>query len=183
MTATVFLTPSLSTLRINLPMRVYLSGAIEYAPDYGRKWRSTITPFLRSFGHSVYDPALDEKKNLTDHEVENFRAWKSSDLPRFQQTIRKIIAYDLDWIENRTDYIICYWDEHCSKGAGTQAELTLAHRLGIPVYLVAAMPVVQISGWVLGCSAQVFSDFDHLQLFLNQQFAGAGGTSSQTAGH
>jgi hypothetical protein len=164
-------------------MRVYLSGAIEYAPDHGRKWRSIITPFLHSLGHEVYDPALDEKKNLTDHEVENFRAWKSSDLPQFQQTIRKIIAYDLDWIETRTDYIICYWDEHCSKGAGTQAELTFAYRLGIPVYLVSAIPVVQISGWVLGCSVQVFSDFDNLQSFLGQQFAPAGGVSTQAAGH
>jgi hypothetical protein len=162
-------------------MRAYLSGAIEYAPDHGRAWRSAITPFLHSLGHQVYDPALDEKKNLTDHEVANFRSWKSADLPRFQQTIRKIIAYDLDWIEHKTDYIICYWDEHVLKGAGTQAELTIAYRLKIPVYLVTSMPVTSISGWILGCSANVFANFDDLQSFLAQEFAPVNSASGQSA--
>jgi hypothetical protein len=160
-------------------MRAYLSGAIEYAPDHGRAWRSAITPFLHSLGHQVYDPALDEKKNLEDDEIASFRSWKTADLPRFQQTIRKIIAYDLDWIEQKTDYIICYWDEHVLKGAGTQAELTFAHRWNIPVYLVAAIPVAQISGWILGCSTHVFSDFEQLQSFLAEKYACA---SSHAAG-
>src|SRR3954468_4879525 len=152
-------------------MRAYLSGAIEYSPDRGRAWRASITPFLQSLDHSVYDPAHDEKKNLTDDEIASFRAWKTADLARFQQTIRKIIAWDLDWIEQRTDFIICYWDEHVLKGAGTQAELTLAHRLDIPVYLVAAMPVERISGWILGCSTEIFSSFDQLQSFFATHYA------------
>ena len=152
-------------------MRAYLSGAIEYAPDHGRAWRSAITPFLESLGHDVYDPARDEKKNLSDEEIANFRAWKSADLPRFQQTIRKIIAWDLDRIEHQTDYLLCYWDEHVLKGAGTQAELTFAHRLGIPVYLVAAMPIERISGWILGCSTEVFSSFEQLQSFFTAHHA------------
>jgi hypothetical protein len=162
-------------------MRSYLSGAIEYAPDHGRAWRSKITPFLHSLGHEVYDPALDEKKNLTHLEVANFREWKSTDLPRFQQTIRKIIAYDLDWIEHRTDYIVCHWDEYVLKGAGTQAELTFAYRLNIPVYLVASMPINSISGWILGCSSRVFCDFNQLQSFLTNEFsASALGHSAAT---
>ena len=152
-------------------MRAYLSGAIEYAPDHGRVWRAAITPFLESIGHSVYDPVRDEKKDLTDDELANFRAWKTADLPRFQQTIRKIIAYDLDWIEQKTDYIICYWDEHVLKGAGTQAELTFAYRLGIPVYLVTAIPTERVSGWILGCSTEVFSSFQQLQSFFTARYA------------
>jgi hypothetical protein len=152
-------------------MQAYLSGAIEYAPDHGRAWRAQITPFLESLGHSVYDPAIDEKKNLTDEEILNFRIWKTADLPRFQQTIRKIITWDLDWIEQKTDYVICFWDEYVLKGAGTQAELTFAHRLGIPVYLVAGMPVERISGWILGCSTEIFSSFDGLQSFFTSKYA------------
>jgi hypothetical protein len=152
-------------------MQVYLSGAIEYSPDHGKSWRAEVTPFLRALGHEVYDPAEDEKKNLSDDERQGFRAWKHSDLPRFQQTIRKIIAYDLDWIEQRTDYIVAYWDEHASKGAGSQAELTLAHRRGIPVYLVTELPVTQISGWILGCASEVFGSFDELKRYLNMRYA------------
>ena len=144
-------------------MQVYLSGAIEYAPDHGKAWRAEITPFLRALGHDVYDPAMDEKKNLTDEEVREFRAWKRADLERFRATVRKIIAWDLDWIERRADCVVAYWDGHCSKGAGSQAELTLAHRRGIPVYLVAGMPVEEISGWILGCATHVFGNFEELK--------------------
>lgn len=152
-------------------MRVYLSGAIEYSPDYGKSWRAEITPFLNALGHDVYDPAEDEKKNLTDEECANFRDWKHSDLPRFQETIRKIIAYDLDWIEQRTDYIVAYWDQHASKGAGSQAELTLAYRKGIPVYLVTALPVAHISGWILGCASHVFPSFEELKRYLALRYS------------
>lgn len=151
-------------------MRIYLSGAIEYAPDHGRHWRSQITPFLTAQGHEVYDPALDEKKNLDDAEIREFRIWKQSDLPRFQRTIRKIIAYDLDRIEHQTDAILCYWDEHCSRGAGTQGELTFAHRLGMPIYLVAAIPIEQISGWILGCSTAIFRNMEELQEHFEASF-------------
>jgi hypothetical protein len=152
-------------------MRVYLSGAIEYSPDHGRVWRSAITPFLESLGHFVYDPAFDEKKNLSDEECLHFRKWKTTDLPRFQRTLRKIIAYDLDHIEQKTDFILCYWDNYSRMGAGTQGELTLAHRRGIPVYLVIGIPVAEVSGWILGCSTQVFNGFDELKSFMQAEVA------------
>ena len=66
-------------------MLAYLSGSIEYSPDHGKAWRAELTPFLRSLGHDVYDPAEDEKKNLSDIERHEFRGWKHTDLPRFQK--------------------------------------------------------------------------------------------------
>ena len=148
-------------------MVIYLSGAIEHAPDYGRAWRTQLAPRLSALGHEVYDPAADEQKNLTDEEVRNFRRWKRDDLDRFRRTVRKIIEWDMDWIERRADGVICYWDEHCSKGAGTQAELTAAYRRGVPVYLVAGMPVEKISGWILACATEIFRSFDELEIFLS----------------
>jgi hypothetical protein len=152
-------------------MRAYLSGSIEYAVDLGKGWRAQLTPYLRALGHDVYDPAADEKKNLSDEEVRSFRSWKTADLARFQATVRKIIAWDLDWIERRSDYIVCYWDDAAARGAGTQGELTVAHRAGIPVYLVLAMPRAHVSGWILGCSTQVFESFAELQSFLTRTYA------------
>jgi hypothetical protein len=151
------------------PMLVYLAGAIEYAPDRGRTWRANLTPFLRELGHRVYDPALDETKNLDEEEVRDFRGWKATDLPRFQQTVRKIIAYDLDCIEQECGLIICYWDEHAARGAGTQGELTIAHRRGIPVYLVLGTAVESVSGWLLGCSERVFPSFTELKNYLAER--------------
>ena len=151
-------------------MLFYLSGSIEYSPDQGRTWRSQITPFLHSQRHEVYDPALDERKNLTEEELAHFRSWKTGDFARFQKTMRKIVAWDLDWIE-RSDALLCYWDEYVQRGAGTQAEVTFAHRNGIPVYLVAALPIENISGWILGCASHVFSGFDEFRAYLQQRGA------------
>lgn len=146
-------------------MLIYLSGAIEYAPDHGKGWRAELTPWLRALGHEVYDPAEDEQKNLTDQERREFRGWKDTAPDRFRAVLRKIIAWDLDWID-RSDCIIVLWDQYTQRGAGTSAELTVGHRRGIPVYLVAGMPVGQVSGWILGCASEVFSDFDELRAFL-----------------
>ena len=151
-------------------MFFYLAGSIEYSPDFGKGgWRAEVKPLLKTLGHDVYDPAEDEKKNLNETEVREFRSWKKSDLRRFQQTVRKIIAYDLDLIERRCDGIICYWDRQAGRGAGTQGELTFAHRLGIPVYLICAVPVDEISGWLLGCASQVFTSVEEFRAFMNNQ--------------
>ena len=146
-------------------MLFYLAGSIEYSPDLGKGWRAEIAPGLKALGHEIYDPAEDEMKNLTEAEAREFRAWKQSDLQRFRRTIQKIIAYDLDLIEHRADAIVCYWDQHAGRGAGTQGELTFAHRMGIPVYLICGMPVEQISGWLLGCATEVFCSFNEFQEF------------------
>ncbi|HZU33456.1 MAG TPA: hypothetical protein VFB79_20235 [Candidatus Angelobacter sp.] len=148
-------------------MFFYLAGSIEYSPDQGKGWRAEIKPALHALGHEFYDPSEDERKKLTEAEAREFRAWKTSDLPRFQQTMRKIIAYDLDLIEHRCDAILCYWDQYAGRGAGTQGELTFAHRHGIPVYLVCGIPVEQISGWLLGCATEIFTSFSEFHEFLN----------------
>lgn len=147
-------------------MLIYLCGAIEYSPDQGRAWRDEVTCLLHELGHEVYDPALDEKKDLTEEEVREFRGWKQTDLPRFQKTIRKIIQYDLDWVEERCDALVAYWDECAEAGACTQGELTVAYRRGVPVYLVTKLPVEQLSGWALGCASHVFPSFEELREYL-----------------
>jgi len=152
-------------------MYFYLAGSIEYSPDLGKSWRAEITPALEALGHEVYNPAEDELKNLTETEVREFRSWKKNDLPRFRRTVQKIIAYDLDLIEHRCDAIICYWDEYAGRGAGTQGELTFAHRLGIPVYLICSIPVEQISGWLLGCATEVFTSVGAFHEYLSTQSA------------
>jgi hypothetical protein len=118
----------------------------------------------------VYDPAIDDRKNLTGVEMREFREWKKTNLPRFQKTIRKIINYDLSRLEASCDYLIAYWDEYASRGGGTQGEITMAFRRAVPVYLVVGMPVEQVSGWVLGCATEVFTSFEELKSFLAHKF-------------
>lgn len=151
-------------------MHTYLCGAVEHSPDHGRSWRNELTPFLRELGHQVYDPALDDRKTLTEVERREFRQWRTTNLPRFQKTVRKIIDYDLSKLEARCDYLIAYWDEYATRGAGTQGEITMAYRRAVPVYLVLNMPIEQVTGWILGCATEVFASFDDLKQFLRKKF-------------
>ena len=151
-------------------MLAYLAGSIEFSHDLGKSWRRELRAFLETaLGHQVYDPAEDETKNLSDEERANFREWKSKDFNRFRSVVRKIIDFDLDLIENHVDYVICFWTKQSAMGGGTAAELTLAYRKKIPVYLVTEVPYEAMSGWVLSCAEQVFQDFESLQSFLTSQ--------------
>jgi len=153
-------------------MLAYLCGPIEFAQDGGKLWRRKLTPFLRDqLGHRVYDPAEDEKKNLTEEERANFRDWKTKDTDRFRRVIRKIIAFDLDLIENKADYLICYWESDGGQSGGTPAELTVAHRKDIPVFLVTPLALGDVSGWMLGCADNVFATVEELKNFLAARFA------------
>ena len=151
--------------------RVYLSGAIEHASDGGTGWRRQIASFLEhELDHAVYDPAADEKKDLTDEELAGFRRWKLEEPSRFREVSRKIIAWDLDRVERETDYLIAFWDASAGRGGGTAAEITLAYRLGKPVYLVLGIPLESASGWVLGAASEVFKDFEDLRAFLLDKY-------------
>lgn len=151
--------------------RVYLSGAIEHSGDGGKEWRREIGRFLASeLGCEVYDPAGDEKKDLTEEEQRNLRDWKLGSPERFREAVRKIIAWDLGRIETRTDDLVAFWDEAAARGGGTAAEITLAYRLNKPVYLVLGMPRESASGWVLAAATEVFEDFDQLRRFLREEY-------------
>ncbi len=153
-------------------MLAYLCGPIEFAADGGKMWRCKLTPFLRDeLGHRIYDPAEDEKKNLTDDEALHFREWKTADVERFRRVVRKIIQFDLNLIESKADYVICYWDDAVGQSGGTPAELTVAYRKGIPVYLVTPLPPERISGWMLACADQLFATLDELKRFLLERYS------------
>lgn len=53
---------------------------------------------------------------------------------------------------------------------GTSAELTFAHRRGIPVYLVTDVPLEEISGWMLACADRVFANVEELKKFLVERY-------------
>ncbi|RQV99298.1 MAG: hypothetical protein EH225_11805 [Calditrichaeota bacterium] len=150
---------------------VYLAGAIENAPDAGRKWREDISFFLtHELNHQVFNPTLEENHILTPFEFRNFRHWKTADLPRFRQVVHKIIKTDIGMLINQVDYIICLWDEYVSRGGGTQGELTIAFWKQIPVYMVTTLPLTDLSSWIIGCTSEIFYDFDSLKEFLKSTY-------------
>jgi len=152
-------------------MRAYLAGAIEHAPDNGSAWRKEITEFLsKNLSHTVYDPTVEEFQILTPEESSQFRELKQKNLPRFKSVVSKLIDHDLKTLTSSIDYVICYWDQYVLNGGGTHGEVTVSYHYDIPVYLVAGMPTEKISGWILGCSSQVFATFNDLENFLLETY-------------
>ena len=150
---------------------VYLAGAIENAPDYGKEWRENISHFLiKELQHKVFNPCHEENHVLTPHEFRNFRTWKMTDLKRFRSVVHKIIHKDLEMIKEQVSYIICFWNDFVEKGGGTQGELTVAFLNQIPVYMVSTKPIEQISSWIIGCTDEIFFDFESLKNFLRKKY-------------
>jgi hypothetical protein len=151
---------------------VYLAGAIEYAPDGGKAWRLELKDFIeREIGFSVFDPCVNEIALLSEEEKLHLRTWKVSQREKFLPVMRRIIDHDLFKLLNHTRFVICLWDEHVMKGAGTAGELTAAYQNGIPVYVVAAIPMQRMSSWVIGCATEVFSSMDEIKEFLLLHYA------------
>jgi hypothetical protein len=148
-------------------LRIYLAGAIEAAPDDGSTWRRDITQFLDSeFSIDVFDPSQHEQDFLTKEEKDNFRQWKSVDTKRFRPVIKKIIDRDLEQLLEKCDAVICLWDEYVIQGGGTHGELTLAYQHKLPVYLVLGMPLEKVSSWIVGCTTEIFSNFEEMKQYL-----------------
>ena len=153
-------------------MHVYLAGAMEHAPDLGAAWRNEISQFLTSeLGHRVFNPCVEQTHVLTPEERRFFRTWKGTDLNRFRATVRKVIEKDLNTLLHEIDYIICLWDEFVANGGGTQGEITMAYFNRIPVYMVSTIPMASVSSWILGCTTELFTNFEELKEFLREEFS------------
>ena len=123
-------------------------------------------------GHSVYNPNVESDTILSRVLPNgNFRLLKTQDLARYIVIVRDLIDRDIQEIAQRTDYVICNWDESAQRGAGTKGEVTMARYTGKPVYLVTEMNHQDIPGWVLGCATKIFGSFDELREFLLQEYA------------
>ncbi len=170
-------------------LTAYLAGAMEAAANLGAGWRIEITPFLEGLGLEVLNPCEFEPHQLsglrpnrlpdfyTDgltgekrkpnhwHEMKN--AVEPNLYSRFVKYMQRIIRYDINLVKEGTDILIVFWDENAGKGAGTHAEMTVAHLNNIPVYCVADC---DIPAWLKATCSEIFLDFDALKAQLTEDF-------------
>ena len=144
---------------------------MEYALDGGRDWRATLQEWLQGeMQLEVFNPSYESDKFFrTHHPNVDFQTLKREDIPSYQRIAAKLVELDSKEIAERSDFVICYWDESAMKGAGTKGELTMAKYFGKPVYMVTSMLPHEIPGWILGCTTQLFSTFDELKVFLRRE--------------
>jgi hypothetical protein len=149
--------------------RVYLSGGMEYAAGEGRDWRREMQSWLEArLACSVFNPNDESERLLKEgHPGVDFRALKSQDLDAYARIAAEFVDADCREIADRSDYVVCYWDESAQRGAGTKGELTIARRSRKPVFMVTAMPPASLPGWILGCTTKIFPSFDDLKSFLS----------------
>ncbi len=132
-------------------MKVYLSGGMEYADGEGVNWRRDMQKWIEAqLKHTVFNPNNESERFFNERYPDiDFRKLKFEDTQRYTEIIRHLVEIDCNEIAQRSDYVICYWDEGAAKGAGTKGELTMAKYFGKPVYLVTSYPLHDIPGWVL----------------------------------
>lgn len=139
---------------------IYLVGAIEVARNQGKAWREQITPKLQALGYKVLDPCLLENEQINIwHELKFPKVLKSStgqsiiakswhDLyyaspeskarKLFDKCMYSVMDYDIEIVQKRCDYILCFWNKACERSVGSHGELTLAYVHKIPIVLVHA---------------------------------------------
>ena len=157
-----------------MEFNAYLSGGMEFAENYGADWRTDLGRWLKEkMDHSSFDPVRESKVFLgSEYPGVDFRATKTEDFPKHQEIAKKIVALDCHEIILKSDYVICYYDESAQRGAGTKGELTVAAIFGKPVYFVAGMEIGKIPSWVLGCTDEIFANFQELKTFLLKKYHG-----------
>jgi hypothetical protein len=153
-------------------LRVYLSGGMEFAKGEGADWRRVMEDWVKvELGHSAFNPNTESDDFLAAKCPDGkFRDLKHQDIDRYVSIIRDLVDLDCREIADRSDYVVCNWDESAQRGAGTKGELTMARWVGKPVYMVTQMNLQDIPGWVLGCTTKVFGSFEELREFLRQEF-------------
>lgn len=149
-------------------LRAYLSGGMEYAADEGRDWRTAMEQWLTGeLGWDVFNPNIESDRFFRTHYPQvNIRTLKSEDLVLYREILARLVDFDCREIAERSDVVVCYWDEAAARGAGTKGELTMAKYFGKPVYLVTSMPHHELPGWVLGCISHTFQTFADLKEHL-----------------
>ncbi len=152
--------------------KIYLSGAIESAPDHGKRWRTILSKELNHLGYDVFNPQPLEESQW----VLEFLGWKKFDFKKlktrefrqdYYSLMRKIVLLDTTELL-KCNYVVAYLDQYGLKSTGTHGELTLASHNNIPVYSVKARNVKfeSIPAWIIGCTEEIFNSFKDLKAFL-----------------
>ncbi len=148
--------------------RIYLSGGMEYADNEGRDWRKSLEQWLaKQVGCTVFNPNSESERFFAKHYPDvAIRSLKETNVVQYAAIVSRLVEIDCKEIAEKSDLVICYWDESAQRGAGTKGELTIAKHFGKPVYMVTSVPHKDIPGWVLGCTTFIFETFDELKKFL-----------------
>jgi nucleoside 2-deoxyribosyltransferase len=155
---------------------VYLAGAMQCAPNSGIQWRQDITPRLKEFGITVYDPT-HKVSSIAEEIGENkdiFRklilAEKWKDL---KETFKPVAKWDLRRVDLSDFIIVNYAPTYPS--TGTWHEMVVCQYQNKPTLLVYNKKDLQhFNPWVsvLVRPEHLFSSWELLFEYLAKVNAG-----------
>jgi hypothetical protein len=154
--------------------KAYLAGAIEAAPDQGKRWRTILSEQLDEMGWKYFNPCTETDGPILEELGWKKFKWEKIKTPKYRDeylfVMNRIVEEDLKALLD-CSCVIVYFDQYVPKGAGTYGELTIARHFNIPVYLVRAgdMEFNDIPAWVIGCTTKVFESFKDLRDFLREK--------------
>ncbi len=154
-------------------MIAYLSGAMENADQEGSLWRAEITTWLKEkLNHAVVDPVIETAKLVEKTKSHNYRYWKTADPNKFRKFVRLAVDNDLNSVVNKSDYLICLWNNDVISGGGTHGEVTMAYYHQKPVYLINQLNNFELSGWIMACATEIFTDLNSMKKMLIEKYGG-----------
>jgi len=153
----------LRAIRWKKRLRFYLAGPISWVSvEEATSWRDMMETFLDDIGHIPVSPM--KKYNVPAQEKKKVEAsvmWERDEEAR-EYLRRRIINPDIELL-SQSDAIIAYVPRY---SVGTSAELMYAYINHKPIYIVTPMPRSEWSGWFIGLSTLIFSNWDDLKRFL-----------------
>jgi len=145
---------------------VYLSGAIDRAPDFGRPWRARVAEVLRHVGAQPYDPT-EQQARVCGLTVEALRELQEVDIDLFKEKTRLVIAADLHVIAREASAVVAQVGDHAHMG--TYAEMGVAIYHDIPLFVILEHPQYRASGWTISSAEAVFQSVDDFISWLNAE--------------
>ena len=127
-------------------MIAYLSGAMEYANDEGKSWRTNITEWLsKNLNHSVINPVEESHLIIDKTDAHNYRDWKENDRSRYKDFIKQFVIRDIEAVTREANYIICLWNEDVFNLLPLLSE---ARARGLPARTRKGLQVILQARWV-----------------------------------
>ncbi len=154
----------------------YLAGPIDKCPEYGKGWRSDITPFLENLGVRVIDPKnkpivcdLDLARAENDDVIKKkHRLLAEGKYDEFARGIKQIRNIDLRFVD-KSDFLVVNYDLSIPM-CGTMEEIFLANREKKPIILMCPQGKAQISPWLFGALKHklFFDSWNDVKKYLNK---------------
>jgi hypothetical protein len=149
----------------------YLAGPIGIIPQKGAaEWRIAIGKELNGIGIKFSNPMGNESKLDRPQLLEWAKAGRANHLRKILRS--KIIGCDLRMVA-QCDFVTLYIPEDNGyEICGSYGEMTLAHYLHKPVYIVTDRKLlpIEIPLWAVACSDWIFRTWEEYLKYVKEHY-------------